>query len=187
MGAALKCFPAPRKQFNVLMMGLNSSGKTTLLYRLVLNQILTPLSTIGFNAETLICQGLALTLWDVGYREGMWRLWAIYYTSASALIFVLDASDSSQFATAKEALDQLLDRKELQGFPLLVLANKQDLPGAQAADLVVQALALHSIRGRHWHILETSAVSAQGLNEGLDWLATVLAKSTYYGNGLQRQ
>jgi len=170
--------PSPKEAVQCVDDGTEFLWKTTLLYRLVLNQTLTPPSTIGFNAETLICQGLALKLWDVGYREGMWRLWEIYYTSASALIFVLDASDSSKFATAKEDLDQLLDRKELQGFPLLVLANKQDLPGAQAADLVVQALALHSIRGRHWHILETSAVSAQGLIEGLDWLATVLAKST---------
>lgn len=95
MGAALKCLTAPRKRVNILLIGLNSSGKTTVLYRLVLGQTLSPPSTIGFNAETIVRQGLEMTLWDVGYREGMWRLWKIYFSSASALLFVVDAADTS--------------------------------------------------------------------------------------------
>lgn len=133
-----------------------------------------PPSTIGFNAETIVRQGLEMTLWDVGYREGMWRLWKIYFSSASALLFVVDAADTSNFTAVKEALDHLLEQKDLTRVPLLIFANKQDLPGAVHPDILAQALSLYSIRGRIWHILGSSAVSAEGLEEGLSWICRVL-------------
>jgi ADP-ribosylation factor 1/2 len=46
--------------------GLDSAGKTTLLYRLKMNEGVITLPTIGFNVETVEHKKSILTLWDVG-------------------------------------------------------------------------------------------------------------------------
>ena len=48
--------------------GLDAAGKTTLLYKLKLGEVLTTIPTIGFNVETIEYKGLKMTSWDVGGR-----------------------------------------------------------------------------------------------------------------------
>ena len=63
----------------------------------------------------------------------------------------------------------MLEEEELCGVPLLVLANKQDLPSAANEAQISDALGLTSLRDRPWSIYKTSAISGEGLTEGLDW------------------
>ncbi|CAK9174131.1 unnamed protein product [Ilex paraguariensis] len=65
--------------------------------------------------------------------------------------------------------DELIDAK------LLVFANKQDLPNAMTAAEITDKLGLHSLGQRCWHIHNTSAISREGLYEGLDWLSNNIA------------
>ena len=52
---------------------------------------------------------------------------------ASGIIFVVDAADASRFDEARQELHKLLSEPRLRGVPLLVLANKMDLPEVEAA------------------------------------------------------
>ena len=66
--------------------------------------------------------------------------------------------------------------------PLLVFANKQDLEMALEAPEVMSTLELESITNRNWNIQACSAVSQQGLNEGMEWLInTINAKAQAAG------
>ena len=67
-------------------------------------------------------------------------------------------------------LMQLLQQERLAGASLLVFANKQDLPGALNTEQVGQALELDQIKQRHWKVQSCSAVTGDGLVEGMDWL-----------------
>lgn len=78
---------------------------------------------------------------------------------------------------AKYELQQLLQEDELKGATLLIFANKMDLPNAMNATEVSQGLGLTDIRNRQWAIFQSSAVQGVGINEGLDWLVTVLAST----------
>ena len=53
-----------------------------------------------------------------------------YYTEAHALLYVVDASDPLRMDESRDVLRSLLATPDLTGIPLLVLANKQDAPGA---------------------------------------------------------
>ena len=54
----------------ILMVGLDAAGKTTILYKLKLNETVSTIPTIGFNVETVSpCKGLTFTVWDVGGQE----------------------------------------------------------------------------------------------------------------------
>ena len=69
--------------------------------------------------------------------------------------------------------------------PLLVFANKQDLEMALEDPEVMSTLELESITNRNWNIQACSAVSQQGLNEGMEWLIGLF--STQIENESQRE
>ena len=42
-----------KKEMRILMVGLDAAGKTTILYKLKLGEVVTTIPTIGFNVETV--------------------------------------------------------------------------------------------------------------------------------------
>ena len=77
---------------------------------------------------------------------------------------------------------ELLGEELLVGVPLLVFANKQDLEMALEAPEIMETLELSNISDRTWNIQACSAVSQQGLNEGMEWIIqTINAKATATG------
>jgi ADP-ribosylation factor-like protein 6 len=78
---------------------------------------------------------------------------------------------------AKDELDSLLSHPLLgPRVPILFLANKKDLPTALSPVDVAQALGLVSIRERPWHIMPSNALSGEGLEKGMEWVAEKLIK-----------
>jgi len=159
----------------IVMVGLDAAGKTTVLYKLKLGEVVTTIPTIGFNVETVEYKNVSFTVWDIGGQDKIRRLWRYYYNDVNAVIFVVDSNDRDRMEDVREELFKLLDEDELRTAILLVLANKQDLPNSMPAAEVVDKLGLHSIRGRQWFIQSCCATTGDGLYEGLDWLARMLS------------
>lgn len=158
------------------MLGLDAAGKTTILYKLKLGEVVTTVPTIGFNVETVEYKKLQFTVWDVGGQDKIRLLWRYYYNNVQGIIFVVDSSDRDRIPEAKEELRVLMNNEELQNALLLVFANKQDMPGAMNASELTDKLDLRTLRQRTWFIQSTCATSGEGLYEGLEWLATNLKK-----------
>ncbi|CAI5790142.1 ADP-ribosylation factor-like [Podarcis lilfordi] len=115
----------------ILLLGLDAAGKTTLLYKLKLNETVTTIPTIGFNVETIQpINNVSFTMWDVGGQDRIRVLWRHYHPNSDGLVFVVDSADCTRFEEAKSELEALLETKDLQDVPVVLLANKQDLPGA---------------------------------------------------------
>lgn len=146
---------------------------TAILYQLKLGQPINTLPTIGFNMETITHNKLKLACWDVGGQEKIRPLWRHYYTGTNALIFVVDSNDRNRVKEAGEELHRIISDKELKDVTVLVFANKQDLPGAMSANEVSDALELAKLKTHTWHIQGSVATTGEGLDEGLEWLATV--------------
>eukprot|EP01084_Bolivina_argentea_P147998 258851_1 len=53
-----------KKEMRVLMVGLDAAGKTTILYKLKLGEIVSTVPTIGFNVETVEYKNISFTVWD---------------------------------------------------------------------------------------------------------------------------
>jgi len=165
-----------KQQMRILMVGLDAAGKTTILYKLKLGEIVTTIPTIGFNVETVEYKNISFTVWDVGGQDKIRPLWRHYFTNTQGLIFVVDSNDRERVNEAKEELNRMLGEDELRDSVLLVFANKQDLPNAMTCADLSDKLGLSSIRGRRWYIQSTCATHGEGLYEGLDWLSGELAK-----------
>nr|VDC80585.1 unnamed protein product [Brassica rapa] len=174
-----------KKEMRILMVGLDAAGKTTILYKLKLGEIVTTIPTIGFNVETVEYKNISFTVWDVGgqdkvllfllIRFSIRPLWRHYFQNTQGLIFVVDSNDRDRVVEARDELHRMLNEDELRDAVLLVFANKQDLPNAMNAAEITDKLGLHSLRQRHWYIQSTCATSGEGLYEGLDWLSNNIA------------
>lgn len=160
----------------ILMVGLDAAGKTTILYKLKLGEIVTTIPTIGFNVETVEYKNISFTVWDVGGQDKIRPLWRHYFQNTQGLIFVVDSNDRERADEAKEELSKMLQEDELRDAVLLVFANKQDLPNAMTAAEITEKLSLNTFRGRSWYIQGTCATQGTGLYEGLDWLSNELSK-----------
>ncbi|KAH3765907.1 ADP ribosylation factor 1 [Pelomyxa schiedti] len=160
---------------NILLNGLDAAGKTTMLYKMKLGEVVTTIPTIGFNVETVDYKDIHFIVWDVGGEDKIRPLWAHYYTGSSAIIFMVDAYDRYRIEEARDELLKLAQEPMLAGLPILVYANKQDLPSAWSGAEVATRMGLtkltlysHPI----WYCQPCCATSGDGIYEGLDWLVT---------------
>jgi ADP-ribosylation factor protein 1 len=165
-----------KKDMRILMVGLDAAGKTTILYKLKLGEVVTTIPTIGFNVETVEYKNISFTVWDVGGQDKIRPLWRHYYQNTQGLIFVVDSNDRDRIDAARDELHRMLNEDELRESILLVYANKQDLPNAMSAAEMTDKLGLHQLRGRQWYIQACCATTGDGLYEGLDWLSATLSK-----------
>ena len=172
-----------KKEMRILMVGLDAAGKTTILYKLKLGEVVTTIPTIGFNVETVEYKNISFTVWDVGGQDKIRPLWRHYYNNTQGIIFVVDSNDreriddsSGSDNSAKEELQRMLAEDELRDAILLIFANKQDLPNAMSVNEVTERLGLNQLRNRKWYIQATCATTGDGLYEGLDWLSNTLNK-----------
>ncbi|VDP40997.1 unnamed protein product [Soboliphyme baturini] len=165
-----------KKQCRILMVGLDAAGKTTILYKLKLGEIVTTIPTIGFNVETVEYKNISFTVWDVGGQDRIRPLWRHYYQNTEGLIFVVDSNDRERADEARKELVNMLSEDELRDAVLLIFANKQDLPNAMNPAELTDKLGLNQLRNRKWYIQAACATQGDGLYEGLDWLSNELSK-----------
>ncbi|XP_060704928.1 ADP-ribosylation factor 2-like [Hemiscyllium ocellatum] len=171
MGTVLSFFGFLKKEMRILMVGLDAAGKTTILYKLKLGEVVTTIPTIGFNVETVEYRNLSFTVWDVGGQDKIRTLWKHYFQNTQGLIFVIDSNDRERINEARDELTRMLSEDELRDAVLLIFANKQDLPNAMTPAEITDKLNLHQLRQRVWHVQATCANSGDGLCEGLHWLS----------------
>ncbi|KAE8739948.1 hypothetical protein FOCC_FOCC014560 [Frankliniella occidentalis] len=105
----LDALPSTQGTLHVVMLGLDSAGKTTALYRLKFDQYLNTVPTIGFNCEKVRCQsgkakGINFLVWDVGGQEKLRPLWKSYTRCTDGIVFVLDSVDVERMEEAKMEL-----------------------------------------------------------------------------------
>ncbi|ROT64073.1 ADP-ribosylation factor [Penaeus vannamei] len=178
-------------------LGLDAAGKTTILYKLKLGEVVSTIPTIGFNVETVEYKNISFTVWDVGGNSKIRRaMWKHCYQHSDAVIYVVDSSNAKRLKEAKEELDAIvsvgddpggglpllflvlslpsLECEEVVRLPLLVVANKQDISKALSVQQLSEGLDLRRL-DRPWHVQPTCAITSEGVYEALDWLARELA------------
>ncbi|GIQ85554.1 small GTPase superfamily, ARF type [Kipferlia bialata] len=96
----------------------------------------------------------------------------------SAVVFVFDCSehDVGRIEEARRVLHQYMSEETLVGTPLLVLANKQDLPGAMSVDQVTECIHLRDLVEREWRVQPTVGIRGKGVKAGLKWLGVQLRR-----------
>jgi ADP-ribosylation factor protein 1 len=76
----------------IIMLGLDGSGKTTILYKLKVGEIVK-IPIIGLQIETIVLENPQWTIWDVGSQKKIKDLRKHNLLNYDAIIYVLDSSD----------------------------------------------------------------------------------------------
>lgn len=171
MGAFLAKLIFGNRKAQILILGLDAGGKTTILYRLKTGVGAVTVPTIGFNAEEIKYGNLSFVAFDIGGQDKIRKMWHHYYPNTDGLVFVVDSSDVERIKMAKEELDTLNTHPMLANIPFLIFANKQDLSTALKKDAIYQKLNLFSYKDRNWHVQPSVGTSGEGVQEGFTWLS----------------
>ncbi len=171
-----RLFSLSKKEVRLMMVGLDNAGKSVLLHRLKLGEVVLTVPTIGFNVETIEYKNMSLTTFDIGGQQRLRNLWIHYHQGSNGVIFVVDSCDEKRLDgdedSAKFELDRLFASDELRNAVFLIYANKQDCAGALKVSQIAERLGLNSVRGREWHIQGCCAITGDGLYDGLDYLVS---------------
>ncbi|KAK0130998.1 ADP-ribosylation factor-like protein 4D [Merluccius polli] len=171
------------QSLHVVVVGLDSAGKTSLLYRLKLKEFVDTIPTKGFNTERIkvavggASRAVSFQVWDVGGQEKLRPLWRSYTRRTDGMVFVVDAAEPERVEEARAELHRISRTAENQGVPVLIAANKQDLPSALTAGELEKLLAVHELSGATLrHVQGCSAVDGRGLQTGLEKLYDMILK-----------
>lgn len=173
-----------KAEYHVLILGIDKAGKTTLLERV--KSIYTDyegippdriVPTVGLNIGRVEAHKSKLIFWDLGGQLGLRTIWEKYYEEAHAVLYVVDSACSERFDDARGTLEKVLRHEDLMGAPVLVMANKQDLPGALKSEELAQQLEFVDIKDRSSLVKNVCAYDGSGVREGVSWLVEAMKKS----------
>uniref|UniRef100_A0A804LLD3 ADP-ribosylation factor-related protein 1 n=1 Tax=Zea mays TaxID=4577 RepID=A0A804LLD3_MAIZE len=171
-----------KDEFRVLILGVDRAGKTTLLEKLksiyLKGEGLPPdrvVPTVGLNIGRIEDAKAKLVFWDLGGQVSLRTIWEKYYEEAHAIMYVIDAATASSFEDSKSALEKVIRHEHLRGAPLLIVANKQDLPGA--IDEEELAKFLHKELDERPYTFQAVSAYDGGIKSGIDWLVEQMEKS----------
>jgi len=167
----------PGKELRILLLGLDSAGKTTLLKCLASEDPSHITPTQGFNIKSVVSSNFKLNVWDIGGQRKIRPYWKNYFENTDILIYVIDSSDTPRFEETGMELAELLEEEKLCGVPVLIYANKQDLINAANASDIAQGLQLNTIRDRTWQIQPCSALTGEGVKDGVNWVINTIEKA----------
>ncbi|KAG5961334.1 ADP-ribosylation factor-like protein 2 [Claviceps humidiphila] len=167
------------KEMRILMLGLDNAGKTTIVKKIMGEDVHTVSPTLGFIIKTIDYDGYKLNIWDVGGQKTLRSYWRNYFEKTDALIWVVDATDRLRIQDCKEELHGLLLEERLSGASLLIFSNKTDVEGCMDEHDIRTALKLDEIRSHQWHILRCSAMTGKNLQEGLAWVVADAKKRLF--------
>ncbi|XP_063220256.1 ADP-ribosylation factor-like protein 6 isoform X2 [Bacillus rossius redtenbacheri] len=170
-----------KKEVNVIVIGLNNSGKSTVINHFKNEDSRTTdiVPTVGFNVEKFRNQNIGFTAFDMS-GQGRYRdLWEHYYKGCHGIIFVVDSSDKLRLVVVREELELLLQHPDIcyQSIPILFFANKMDLPEALSSVKIASALGLERVSDKPWHICTSNALTGEGLQEGIEWFTQQMRES----------
>jgi len=163
-----------KKECNVLVVGLDNSGKSTILnhFKPTDEKYHNIVPTVGFSVEKFKNRNVGFTAFDMSGQGRYRNLWEHYYKECQGIVFVVDSSDKLRMVVAKDELDMLLQHPDIRArkVPILFFANKMDCKEAMSSVKVSQTLGLERIMDKPWHICASNAVTGEGLHEGVEWL-----------------
>ena len=169
-----------KTEAKLVVVGLDNSGKSTLVNHLKPRRQASyeVVPTVGFAAESFDHGRLRFSVMDMSGASTYRSLWETFYRGVDGIIFVVDSSDKIRMCVAKDELDAMLAHADVRHSraPVLVFANKSDLPGALEPSDVSLLLGLPAVHELAWQIQASNALSGEGVDEGVAWLAQQLAR-----------
>ncbi|KAI8086189.1 P-loop containing nucleoside triphosphate hydrolase protein [Halteromyces radiatus] len=175
-----------KEEYNVLIIGLDNAGKTTLLERIksIFMGVagLSPdriAPTVGLNIGRIEVNSSRIKFWDLGGQRDLQSIWQRYYSDCHAIVFVVDSTDGRRLEECKDTFETIITNDLVEGVPILMLANKQDLPNALRVEEIKEVFNKIAVKlgARDSRVLPVSALEGNGVREAIDWMIKRLQRN----------
>ena len=162
------------RDVSISVAGLDGAGKTTIINKLLNDEISETYSTYGINQEIVNIDGMKLGLTDLGGKEPFRKsLWPSYISKSDGLIFVVDATKEKQIEESKKWFVRSLKWMKKES-PILVLFNTWDKQINQKKIDTVSEIFRTSSKNLLIDCFSISPVTGNNLGKTIDWLANTI-------------
>jgi GTP-binding protein SAR1 len=165
------------KKANLLFLGLDNAGKTTLLHMLKNDRMTQTAPTIHPHSEELKMGNIRFNTFDLGGHATARKIWKDYFPAVDGILFLVDSADPKRFSEVQEELTSVLNTPELANIPIAILGNKIDKNGAASEEEIREALdinGLFSKDSRPMELFMCSITKKIGYSNALEWLSKYL-------------
>lgn len=169
----------------LIMAGLDAAGKTTILNKLDLSEVISSVLKIGYLCGKAENSRLSIAMWDLVLSNDR-PLYDRFYEDAEGIIFVVDSNDRIKINRAREDLQKLIYNEKLRNLPLLVYANKHDFISAMSIGEIADKLGIQNI-DKSIYIQGCCAINGYGLFEGLEWILKTIQDKKINPNLIRKQ
>lgn len=160
------------EKHQILLLGLNGSGKTTILYQIklgVFDETITPTET--YNYGLIKYNGILMSICDISGSEENRNLWSMFCSDKiKSVIYVVDSTDKKSMKISREILHQLMSDSNLKDVSLLIFLNKQDLSNTIDKTELIELLKVNQLKQQSIMIQNSSGKTGDGLTEGIEWI-----------------
>ncbi|CDW87057.1 adp-ribosylation factor-like protein 6 [Stylonychia lemnae] len=163
------------KYSQLLMIGLDYSGKTTLIKRFKTipensAEFFHTTPYINIEKITLPFSSKACVVYDLSgqgrYREN----WSFFYPDVDGIFFVVDSADRDRLSIVQEVLMHIAKHPSLnqREIPFIILANKQDQPDSVDELMlrkILQVDTLKTMNSMRYFVKNVIGITGQGISE----------------------
>eukprot|EP00866_Antonospora_locustae_P000732 jgi/Antlo1/732/166 len=153
-----------RGELKMLILGLDNSGKTTILHKQfgLVAEYLPP--TFGYRIHSIQHGPWSLLFLDVGGQQSFRKYWTNYYEGLDGLVYVFDLTDPRPVSSH---LESIVNDHFLCDVPVLILGNKLDLCDSTEQ---IKCDFVSGLESSNVKFTTCSAVSGENLDVGFRWL-----------------
>lgn len=167
-------------EIRVLTLGLDNSGKTTIIKNILGEDTSTISPTMGFQINTFTHNGVTLNVWDIGGQTTIRSFWGNYFEKTNVVLWVVDTLSLERLKESYEELrEKVILQDRLEGVYLIVLINKIDLVADRSLlgsikNTVEKTLDLKAQipQTDKWDVQLVSGKTGEGLDGVLDWITS---------------
>lgn len=164
------------REIRVLVLGLDSSGKTTIIRNLMGQDPKEVSPTMGFQIQTFDWKGFSINAWDIGGQTSLRAFWSNYFDRLDFIMWVVDSTSVERLQELYQELrEKVILQDQLVGTYFLLMINKIDMiPEEERSNVqtaVVQSLGLlEELHQDNYYVCAGSGITGDGLNHAMDWM-----------------
>lgn len=164
------------RELRVLVLGLDSAGKTTIIRNLMKQDPRQVSPTMGFQIQTFDWKGFSINSWDIGGQTSLRAFWSNYFDRLDFIIWVVDSSSVERLQELYQELrEKVILQDQLVGTYFLLLINKIDMipkeGRSRVQTAVVESLGLlEELHQNNYYVCSVSGITGEGLEEAMDWV-----------------